>query len=117
MAAKIKLKRIGTRKKPVYKIVVIDESAATKSSAVDVLGNYNPRVQPTLINFNKEKTEKWLKIGATPTDKVRILLGKAGILPPVDFSKMVKRQPKAAAAKSTEGAAEASPAPTAEAAV
>ena len=117
MAAKIKLKRIGARKAPMYRIVVLDESAPTKQVAIEVLGTYNPRCEPTQCEFNKEKVEAWLKKGALPTDKVRVLLGKAGILPPVSFEGKPKRKPRKEAAKEAEAPkaeapkAEAKPAP------
>lgn len=119
MAAKIKLKRIGARKAPMYRIVVLDESAPTKQVAIEVLGTYNPRCEPTQCEFKKEKVEEWLKKGAQPTDKVRILLGRAGILPPVDFTGKVKRKPRKEAAKEAEegakeGGAKAEAAPAAE---
>ncbi|MBU0687779.1 MAG: 30S ribosomal protein S16 [Candidatus Margulisbacteria bacterium] len=107
MAAKIKLRRIGAKKRPLYRFVVLDESAPTKAVALDTLGTYNPRQEPTLIEFDKEKVEAWLKKGAEPTEKVRILLGKAGILPLVSFEGKPKRKPRKEAAKEegAEGAA------------
>ena len=77
-----------------YQIVVLDESAPTKTVAIDKLGVYNPKAEPTIIQFDKEKTLAWLKKGATPTEKVRYLLGKVGILPPVSYEGKTKRQPK-----------------------
>jgi small subunit ribosomal protein S16 len=105
LAAKIKLKRMGAKKKPFYRIVVMDESAATKAVAADIIGRYDPRRNPGQIEFDKVKTEKWLKCGATPTERVRILLGKAGILPPVNFEGKTKKKPKGEAAKAVKEAA------------
>lgn len=95
MAAKIKLQRKGTKKRPIYNIVVQDESLATKGMAIDVLGQYNPLAEPSVFDVNKEKALEWIKKGAKPTDRVRILLGKAGVLPPVDLASLHKRKPKA----------------------
>lgn len=95
MAAKIKLQRKGTKKRPIYNIVVQDESLATKGMAIDVLGQYNPLADPSVFDVNKEKALEWIKKGAKPTDRVRILLGKAGVLPPVDLAALHKRKPKA----------------------
>ncbi len=95
MAAKVKLQRKGTKKRPIYNIVVQDESLATKGMAIDVLGQYNPLAEPSVFDINKEKTLEWIKKGAKPTDRVRILLGKAGVLPPVDLALLHKRKPKA----------------------
>lgn len=95
MAAKIKLQRKGTKKRPIYNIVVQDESLATKGMAIEVLGQYNPLADPSVFDVNKEKALEWIKKGAKPTDRVRILLGKAGVLPPVDLAALHKRKPKA----------------------
>lgn len=63
--------------------------------AIDVLGQYNPLAEPSVFDVNKEKALEWIKKGAKPTDRVRILLGKAGVLPPVDLASLHKRKPKA----------------------
>ncbi len=95
MASKIKLQRKGSKKKPFYRVVVQDESSPTKGKVIEVLGKYNPLLEPSLFDVDKEKTSAWLAKGAEPTEKVRILLGKAGILPPVDLAALPKRKPKA----------------------
>ncbi|MBU0580803.1 MAG: 30S ribosomal protein S16 [Candidatus Margulisbacteria bacterium] len=75
MAVKLKLKRVGTKHKPFYRIVVADERWSGKTgSAIDVIGTYNPKVNPKLINIDKEKAEEWLKKGAIPTEPVSRLL-------------------------------------------
>jgi len=94
MAAKIKLQRKGTKSKPKYRFIIQETRTKLNGKAVDILGEYEPQRNPSFINLDKEKVEKWLKIGAEPTDKVRILLGKAGILPAVDTSVLTKRKPK-----------------------
>jgi len=94
VAAKIRLKRIGARNQPLYRVVVQDEATARKSNAIEVLGHYDPLKEPTTFEVNKEKTLEWLKKGATPTEKVRVLLGKAGILPAVSFEGRKKKAPK-----------------------
>ena len=109
MAVKFKLKRIGSKKKPVYRIILIDESRAPSSREVEAVGEYNPRITPTHFIFNKERVMYWMGQGAQPTDKLRILFGKAGVMPAVDLSKLTKKKSKA---KGEEGAA-AAPAPAA----
>lgn len=94
MSTKIKLQRKGTKKKPFYRIVVQDESDATDSRVIEMIGRYNPLVEPAIFEVDKEKISAWLAKGARPTDRVRILLGKAGILPPVDLASRPKRKPK-----------------------
>ncbi|MFA6431940.1 MAG: 30S ribosomal protein S16 [Candidatus Margulisiibacteriota bacterium] len=108
MAAKIKLQRKGTKNRPFYRVVIQDESAAPCSNVVDVIGIYNPLQNPPIFSVKKDETLAWIKKGAKPTDKVRILLGKAGILPPIDLTKLNKRKPKNAPAE--EKPAEAAPA-------
>jgi small subunit ribosomal protein S16 len=95
LASKIKLQRKGSKKKPFFRVVVQDESSPTKGKVIEVLGKYNPLLEPSLFDVDKEKTSAWLAKGAEPTEKVRILLGKAGFLPPVDLAALPKRKPKA----------------------
>jgi len=97
--------RLGAKKKPFYRVVVMDESSARNSKTIEILGTYDPRKEPASFDVNKEKVEAWLKKGAQPTDTVRKYLGKAGILPAVNFDKAKKRAPKKQGA-----AAEAAPA-------
>ncbi|MBU0573587.1 MAG: 30S ribosomal protein S16 [Candidatus Margulisiibacteriota bacterium] len=94
MAPKIKLQRVGAKNKPKYRIIVQEERAKLNGSVIEILGQYNPRKEPSLFEFDKEKMEKWIKNGAQPTEKVRILLGKAGVLPPVDLQSLTKRKSK-----------------------
>jgi len=98
MAAKIKLKRMGTKSRPYYRVVVQNESSATKGKVVEILGVYQPLKEPALFEIDKEKAAGWIKKGAMPTDKVRILLGKAGVLPAVDLAALPKRKKKGEAA-------------------
>ena len=95
MGAKIKLQRKGAKNKPFYRVVVQDESAATKSQVIDVLGSYNPLKEPTIFEVDKDRTKSWLDKGAEPTEKVRILLGKAGIMEAVDLAALPKKKSKA----------------------
>jgi ribosomal protein S16 len=76
---------------------------------VDELGFYNPLLKNDKMDVNKEKVLSWIAKGAMPTDSVRVLLGKAGILPPVSFEGKVKRQPKVKEAQPAEGAAPKAP--------
>jgi len=107
LAAKIKLQRKGAKNRPFYRVVVQDESAARNSRVVEILGQYDPLAEPSLFDVDKEKTKEWLAKGAMPTEKVRILLGKAGILPPVDLAALPKRKPKGEAEKKEEKPASA----------
>ena len=106
MSAKIKLQRVGTKNKPFYRVVVQDEAFSTVGRVVEVLGKYHPLQDPSLFEVNREKTLDWIKKGAKPTGKVRILLGKAGILPKIDLASLPKKKAKGEAA---EKPAEAAP--------
>jgi small subunit ribosomal protein S16 len=80
-------------------VVVQDESAPRDGRVIEVLGQYNPLLNPSIFNIDKDKTLNWLSKGAQPTEKARILLGKAGILPPVDLASLPKRKPRKEAAE------------------
>lgn len=77
---KIRLKRMGAKKKPFYRIVVADARTPRDGKAIDELGFYNPMVEPTEIRLDVERAKEWLKNGAQPTDKVRAILTKQGAL-------------------------------------
>lgn len=94
MAAKLRLTRVGSKSKPYYRVVVIDESSARDARSIEVLGHYDPRKEPSVFDVNKEKVAEWLKKGALPTPTVRKQLGKIGLLSAVDYSKKKKRAPK-----------------------
>ena len=76
---KIRLRRVGKKKQPIYKVVVADSRSARNAKYIDLLGQYNPLVHPIVIALNEEKLFKWLKRGAQPTDTVRSLLQRCGL--------------------------------------
>ena len=116
MSVKIRLARVGAKGKPSYRVVVADERAARGGSIIEVLGHYNPLVEPSLFKIDKERTQEWLKKGAVPTLIVRKMLGKAGVMKPIDFSTYTKRAPKQKGATEEAPAAKAPESkPTAEA--
>jgi len=80
MAVKIRLKRMGSNKKPFYRIVVADSRAPRDGRFIEEIGYYNPVSEPKEIKINNEKAEKWLKNGAQPTDTVKDLFKKNGII-------------------------------------
>ena len=80
MSVKIRLKRIGSSKKPFYRIVVLDSTMTGKGRRMEDLGTYNPRaVENQVVNLKKESIEAWMKKGAQPTVAVAGLLKKAGM--------------------------------------
>ena len=80
MAVKIRLKRMGQKKAPFYRIVVADSRKAQNGSKVAELGYYNPTVEPIELKVNVEEAKKWLSNGAQPTDTAKALLKKAGVI-------------------------------------
>lgn len=103
MATKIKLQRKGTKSKPTYRLVIQEAKSKLSGKVIEIIGEYNPRQAIPFINFNKEKVEHWISKGAQPTEKVRALLGKAGILPPIDTSLLTKRKPKKSKETASQG--------------
>ena len=80
MAVKLRLIRMGAKKAPFYRIVAADSRAPRDGKFIEELGYYNPLVEPPVIKINEEKAEKWLNTGAQPTDTVKALFKKAGII-------------------------------------
>ena len=72
----IRLARFGSKKKPTYRLVVIEKERARNSRAVEVLGHYNPVAQPKQLHIKHERVNHWLKSGAQPSDTVKRLLEK-----------------------------------------
>ena len=79
MAVKIRLKRMGQKKAPFYRIVVADARSPRDGRFIEEIGYYNPCHEPNELSVNKEAAVKWLANGAQPTDTVKDLLKKAGI--------------------------------------
>lgn len=80
MAVKIRLTRMGSKKKPVYRIVASDSRRPRDGQYIELIGTYNPLVNPADIKVNKELAKKWLRNGAEPTDTVRSILSKTGVM-------------------------------------
>ncbi len=80
MAVKIRLRRIGAKKAPFYRIVVADSRYPRDGRFIEELGYYDPTKEPSVINVDGEKAKKWLANGAQPTDTVKNLLKKQGVL-------------------------------------
>ena len=80
MAVKIRLKRIGMKKNPYYRVVGAEERSPRDGRFIEEIGTYDPMKQPAEIKINNEKAVKWMQNGAQPTDTVRILLKKSGAI-------------------------------------
>ena len=77
---KIRLRRVGTRNKPMYRVVVADHRSPRDGDFIEIIGHYNPMTDPETVGVDEEKALKWLKQGAKPTETVFRLLSKAGIM-------------------------------------
>ncbi|MBE5770988.1 MAG: 30S ribosomal protein S16 [Clostridia bacterium] len=80
MAVKIRLKRMGMKKHPFYRIVVADVRSPRDGRFIEEIGYYDPMKQPAEIKVDNEKAAQWMKNGAQPTDTVRVLLKKSGAI-------------------------------------
>jgi small subunit ribosomal protein S16 len=78
VAVKIKLKRLGKIREPYYRIVVADARTKRDGRAIEEIGKYHPKAEPSLIEVNSERVQHWLSVGAQPTDPVRVLLKVTG---------------------------------------
>ena len=77
---KIRLRRMGAKKNPYYRIVVADSRSPRDGRCIEEIGSYDPVANPAAITVDAEKAQNWIKNGAQPTDTVRGLLKKAGVL-------------------------------------
>ena len=77
---KIRLRRMGAKKAPYYRIVVADARSPRDGRCIEEIGTYNPLTEPATVNVDVEKAQNWIKNGAQPTDTVRTLLKNAGVL-------------------------------------
>ena len=80
MAVKIRLRRIGAKKNPFYRVIIADERSPRNGRFIEEIGTYNPVVDPAEVKIDAEKAKKWLGNGAQPTETVRSLLKKSGII-------------------------------------
>ena len=80
MAVKLRLKRMGSKKKPVYRIVANDSHTKGDGEYIELVGTYNPLTEPKTVKVNEEIALKWLSNGAQPSDTVRNLLSDAGVM-------------------------------------
>jgi small subunit ribosomal protein S16 len=72
----IRLRRAGSKKRPFFRVVVTDSRTARDSRFVEILGHYNPRTRPAVVEIDRERVDFWLKRGAQPSDTVRTLLAR-----------------------------------------
>lgn len=75
---RMRLRRVGAKNQPSYRIVVADSRAARDGAFVDYLGHYNPRTEPPTVVIDEEKARKWISLGAQPSDAVQRIIDKMG---------------------------------------
>ena len=90
MAVKIRLKRMGSKKSPFYRVVVADSRSPRDGRFIETVGTYNPVVNPAEVSINEELALQWLANGAQPSDTVRNLLSQQGIMKKFHESKFSK---------------------------
>jgi small subunit ribosomal protein S16 len=79
MAARIRLARVGSKKNPIYRVVVADSRSPRDGRFIEIVGRYNPQTQPSTIDLDKDKIVDWIAKGAQPTDSVKRLMKAQGI--------------------------------------
>ena len=90
MAVKIRLKRMGSKKSPFYRVVVADSRSPRDGRFIETVGTYNPLLNPAEVSINEELALQWLANGAQPSDTVRNLLSQQGIMKKFHESKFSK---------------------------
>ena len=90
MAVKIRLKRMGAKKSPFYRVVVADSRSPRDGRFIENIGHYDATVEPAVVKLDEEKAISWMQKGAQPTDTVRALFSKAGIMTKWDEMKRSK---------------------------
>ena len=79
MAVKLRLTRVGSKKNPIYRVVAADTRSPRDGKFIEIVGRYNPQTDPSTIDIDAEKVQKWLATGAQPTESVAKLLKAQGI--------------------------------------
>ena len=92
MAVKLRLKRMGSKQKPFYRVVAADSRSPRDGRFIETVGTYNPITEPAQISIDEEVAMKWLRNGAIPTDTVRDLFKKQGILEKFHNERMSKNK-------------------------
>ena len=87
---KIRLNRMGAKRQPFYRLVVADSRSPRDGRFIEIVGNYDPTKNPAVVNIDEEKVISWIKNGAQPTDTVRSLLSKQGIMKKIHEERKAK---------------------------
>jgi small subunit ribosomal protein S16 len=97
MATRIRLRRMGAKKRPFYRVVVADQRAPRDGRFIEIIGKYHPLGDPSLIEIDEDRALHWLRVGAQPSNQVRNLMSKVGI-----WERFVAERPSAAIAAKPE---------------
>ena len=92
LPVKIRLKRIGAKKRPFYRVVVANSTNARDGRFIDTIGHYDPCKEPPIVHLDEDKALRWLGHGAQPTDITRALLRKEGILDRFEAAKLAAKE-------------------------
>ena len=112
---RIRLRRVGKKKQPNYRLVVADSRAPRDGAFIETIGTYNPLTNPATIELNEERTKEWLSKGAQPSDRAVKILASRGLVPAPVFQPKAKKKAEEPAAKTESAAAPAEEAPAEEA--
>jgi small subunit ribosomal protein S16 len=104
MATRIRLRRMGAKKRPFYRVVVADQRSPRDGRFIENIGKYHPLEEPSLIDIDEEKALAWLRQGAQPSQSVQVLLTRVGIWEKFE----AERPPRSAPARRTKGTKAAS---------
>jgi small subunit ribosomal protein S16 len=110
LSVKIRLRRIGAKKHPFYRLVVADTRSPRDGKFIEILGTYDPMTEPVKLNLDQDKIKSWLQKGARPSDTARAFLIDQGLLPKESAKKRPTKPPKTAAEKVAKEPAAAAPA-------
>ncbi|MBX7213643.1 MAG: 30S ribosomal protein S16 [Thermoflexales bacterium] len=107
---RIRLRRMGAKKQPIYRIVVADKESPRDGSFIEIIGQYNPRTQPETVVVQEDRALYWLKVGAQPSDSVQQLFKKSGTTD--RFARLMKGEAAEGLLEEAAKAVAAAPAPS-----
>jgi len=113
---RIRLRRVGKKKQPNYRLVVADSRSPRDGAFIETVGTYNPLTQPATITVKDERVREWIGKGAVPSDRAAKILSERGLCDPPKFTPKAKQEKPAPEVAAPEAAAPAAAAPAAEAA-
>lgn len=92
MALRIRLRRMGTKKRPFYRILVAEAKSSRDGECIDFIGYYNPLKEPPVVKVDEEKALQWLRKGAKPSETVKAILDRTGVWQKFENSKSKNRE-------------------------